>query len=288
LAPALAEAVLPAGAAALVDSAERAAGWAMFSDPRLALAVARGSGPAVAQLGAVARQAGIPASLHGTGGAWLVADVSADAARFAAAVLNSLDRKVCNTLNVCCIVRSRAAELAPLFAESLWRAGEALGHGARLHVSAADAGLIPEALRAARITTRRADGDRDEAFVETHASLDLGHEWEWERTPEAWLAIVDDLDAAIALFNAMSPRFIASLIAEDAAAQQRFYDGVEAAFVGDGFTRWVDGQYVFGRPELGLSNWQGGRLLARGGVLSGDGVVTLRTRMRQNEPALRR
>jgi len=288
LAPALAEAGLPAGAAVLVDSAERAAGWAMFSDPRLALAVARGSGPAVAQLGAVARQAGIPASLHGTGGAWLVADVSADAARFSAAVGASLDRKVCNTLNVCCIVRARAGELAPLFAESLWRAGEALGHGARLHVSAADAALVPKALRTARVTTRRADGDRDEAFVETHASLDLGHEWEWERTPESWLAIVDDLDTAIALFNANSPRFIASLIAEDGVAQQRFYEGVEAAFVGDGFTRWVDGQYVFDRPELGLSNWQGGRLLARGGVLSGDGVVTLRTRMRQSDPTLRR
>ncbi|MCW3059259.1 MAG: glutamate-5-semialdehyde dehydrogenase, partial [Capsulimonas sp.] len=41
LAPALEAAGLPAGAATLVDSADRAAGWAMFSDPRLALAVAR-------------------------------------------------------------------------------------------------------------------------------------------------------------------------------------------------------------------------------------------------------
>ena len=51
--PALAEAGLPAGAASLVASASRAAGHAMFSDSRLSLAVARGSGPAVAQLGAV-------------------------------------------------------------------------------------------------------------------------------------------------------------------------------------------------------------------------------------------
>nr|QQZ50365.1 aldehyde dehydrogenase family protein [Phenylobacterium glaciei] len=43
--PALASAGLPKGAAALVDSAEHAAGWAMFSDKRLALAVARGSAP---------------------------------------------------------------------------------------------------------------------------------------------------------------------------------------------------------------------------------------------------
>src|SRR5690606_10926222 len=42
LEPALAEAGLPEGAVSLVDSASRATGWAMFSDRRLALAVARG------------------------------------------------------------------------------------------------------------------------------------------------------------------------------------------------------------------------------------------------------
>ncbi|MCW5759421.1 MAG: aldehyde dehydrogenase family protein, partial [Phenylobacterium sp.] len=109
--PAIAEAGLPDGAAVLVDSAAHAAGWAMFADSRLSLAVARGSGPAVAQLGAIARQAGTPVSLHGTGGAWMVADASAAAERFHAAVFHSLDRKVCNTLNVCCVVRERADEL---------------------------------------------------------------------------------------------------------------------------------------------------------------------------------
>ncbi len=53
-------------------------------------------------------------------------------------------------------------------------------------------------------------------------------------------------------------------------------------------TRWVDGQYALNRPELGLSNWQHGRLLARGGVLSGDGVFTVRTRMRQTDADLGR
>jgi glutamate-5-semialdehyde dehydrogenase len=99
---------------------------------------------------------------------------------------------------------------------------------------------------------------------------------------------VDDVEAAVALFNAHSPRFVASLIAEDAAAQARFYAAVDAAFVGDGFTRWVDGQFAFDRPELGLSNWQGGRLFARGGVLSGDGVYTVRTRMTQRDVDLHR
>ncbi|VVQ36655.1 Gamma-glutamyl phosphate reductase [Pseudomonas fluorescens] len=107
--PALADAGLPAGAVSLVESVNHAAGWAMFADRRLSLAVARGSGRAVSQLGSIAQQAGTAVSLHGTGGAWLIADRAADAKRFAAVVRNSLDRKVCNTLNVCLIQRDRAA-----------------------------------------------------------------------------------------------------------------------------------------------------------------------------------
>ena len=117
--PALAEAGLPEGAVSLVDSPARAAGWALFSQPKLSLAVARGSGQAVGQLGAVARQSGISMSLHGTGGSWMVAGPNADPSLFAKAVGHSLDRKVCNTLNVCAIVRSRAEELAPLFLDAL-------------------------------------------------------------------------------------------------------------------------------------------------------------------------
>jgi glutamate-5-semialdehyde dehydrogenase len=79
-----------------------------------------------------------------------------------------------------------------------------------------------------------------------------------------------------------------SLVGGDEAAQQAFYDAVEAPFVGDGFTRWVDGQFAFDQPELGLSNWQAGRLLARSGVLSGDSVFTIRTRAFVADHALHR
>jgi glutamate-5-semialdehyde dehydrogenase len=286
--PALAEAGLPAGAASLVNAAEHAAGWAMFADPRLALAVARGSGQAVAQLGEVARQAGTPVSLHGTGGAWIVAGEAADPARFAAAAYHSLDRKVCNTLNVCCIVERRAAELVPVFLEALRRAGARRGGDCKLHVAAADRGRLPADWLAASARVRRADGEREEPRVATLALDDLAREWEWEDTPEVSLAIVASEAEAAALFNRFSPQFTASLISADEAAQARFFEAVNAPFVGDGFTRWVDGQYALERPELGLSNWQGGRLLARGGVLSGDGVFTVRTRVRQADPDLDR
>ena len=288
LAPALIEAGLPEGAAVLVDSAERSAGWAMFSDPRLSLAVARGSGAAVAQLGAVARQAGIPVSLHGTGGAWMIADRAADAARFADVVESSLDRKVCNTLNVCCILRERADELVPAFLDALTRAGERRGYGCKLHVVEGDEAFIPSGWLDARVRVRRAEGDVEELRAELLATNQLGREWEWEDTPEVSLKVVDTLDEAIALFNAFSPQFAASLISEDEDAHNHFIRAINAPFVGDGFTRWVDGQYALNRPELGLSNWQNGRLFARGGVLAGDGVFTVRSRVRQADPKLRR
>lgn len=287
LSPALAEAGLPPGAASLVASASRAAGHAMFSDDRLALAVARGSGAAVAQLGAVARQAGVSVSLHGTGGAWMVASEAADADRFAAAVVSSLDRKVCNTLNTCCIVRSDADRLLPAFLGALDAAGEHRGATTKLHIVDDQTDVLPaEWFDDAQIG--RAEGLVTEPRTSTLGWNDLGEEWEWEDSPEVTLVVVDSVDHAIDLFNDQAPRFVISLLSEDDAEHTRFFERVDAPFVGNGFTRWVDGQYAFNRPELGLSNWEFGRLFGRGGVLSGDSVFTVRSRVTQTNPELRR
>ncbi len=256
--PALAGSGLPAGAVRLVDSAAHAAGWALFADSRLSLAVARGSGKAVAQLGAVARQHGVPASLHGTGGAWIVASEHADRAVLAEAVEHSLDRKVCNTMNVCCVPRRRWAELCEVVSKAAQRAADKRGTQAVMHVVGA--------------------GERDR----------LGEEWEWEDAPEFWLVEVDSAAEAAALFNKYSPRFGASLISEDREEHDWFYSAVDAPFIGNGFTRWVDGQFALDQPELGLSNWQGGRLFARGGVLSGDSVHTIRLRAEVRDHSVHR
>ncbi len=288
LRPALAIAGLPGGTVSLVGSAAHAAGWALFSDQRLSLAVARGSGPAVAQLGAVARQAGVAVSLHGTGGAWVMADADADAVRFAATIRNSLDRKVCNTVNTCCIVAARAAELVPVFIDAVEAAARGRGAHARVHVTDAARPFVPESALDRRVTAARADGDHDEPFVSDIADDRLGHEWEWEGSPEVTLHVVDEVDDAIALCNEQSPRFVASLVSESADAQDAFFARIDAPFVGDGFTRWVDGQYALDTPELGLSNWEGGRMLARGGILSGDSVYTVRYRARIDDGDLSR
>jgi glutamate-5-semialdehyde dehydrogenase len=254
LEPALHCAGLPAGAIQLLDSAAHAGGWALFSDTRLSLAVARGSGPAVAQLGAVARQHGVAASLHGTGGAWIVAATDATPRSLAAAVRASIDRKVCNTLNVCCVT------------------------------SAAQAAIVIDAARSAAAARN--------ATVKIHevddACVTLGHEFEWDTDPEFWLVHPCSVGRAVALFNDQSPQFVASLVSEDADAHDWFYRAVNAPFVGTGMTRWVDGQWALDQPELGLSNWQGGRLLARSGVLSGDSVFTIRLRAVVHDDSLHR
>lgn len=285
--PALEESGLPSGTASLVASADRAAGWAMFSDGRIALAVARGSGGAVSQLGAVARQAGIAVSLHGTGGAWIVAGATADADAFASAVYHSLDRKVCNSLNTCCIVESRVDDLVPVFLAALRSVEGRLGESVKLHVVEGWESHLPATWFEPR-PIGRAGGDVIEPQTELISGERLGHEWEWEASPELTLTIVPDVDTAVRLFNDQSPKFAASLISDDAAEHERFFDTIDSPFVGNGFTRWVDGQYALDRPELGLSNWQFGRLFGRGGVLSGDSAFTVRTRAIQEDADLGR
>jgi glutamate-5-semialdehyde dehydrogenase len=258
VAPALAESGLPAGAVQLIESAAHAAGWALFSNRGLALAVARGSGGAVAQLGAVARQHGVPVSLHGTGGAWIVVSEHADLDVLAQTIEHSLDRKVCNTMNVCCILRSNAQMVGSVISDAAQRAARRRGTEATMH----------------RVT----DEDHDR----------LCAEWEWENAPEYWLVEVESVAEAVALFNRFSPRLAASLISDDADEHEWFYDAVDAPFVGNGFTRWVDGQFALNQPELGLSNWQDGRLFGRGGVLSGDSVYTVRLRANVRDHSLHR
>jgi glutamate-5-semialdehyde dehydrogenase len=91
--------------------------------------------------------------------------------------------------------------------------------------------------------------------------------------------VVDSIEEALSLFNAQSPKFVATLLSSEREEAERFYRSVDAPFVGDGFTRWVDGQFALRKPELGLSNWENGRLFGRGGILTGESVFTVRTRV---------
>lgn len=286
--PALEASGLPDGAASLVPSVDRAAGIAMMNDARLGLAVARGSGKATARLGAVARQAGNAVSLHGTGGAWIVAGESADAPAFGAAVFHSLDRKVCNTLNTVCIPISRVDDLVPAFLHAIERAGARRDAPTKLHVLASSTDHVPDDWFVRTAAIKRAGGESAEPQAEPIDEAALGNEWEWEDSPEVTVAIVDDVDEAVRWFNGYSPRFVASIVTDDEVEADEFFAAVDAPFVGNGFTRWVDGQYALNRPELGLSNWESGRLFGRGAILSGDSAFTVRMRVTQSNPDIGR
>ncbi|MGY8606006.1 hypothetical protein ACTVH1_09940 [Gluconobacter cerinus] len=285
--PALSRSGLPDDAVRLITRQERAAAWAMLSDRRLGVAVVRGCGPAVAQLGDVARQCGVAVSLHGTGGAWLVADAHADRERFISAVAASLDRKVCSTLNVCCIDRARVADLVPALLEGLERAASPIGDF-RIHVPEGSEDYLPAFLFSTVVKTTRDGGVVDEPVATMLPRERLSTEWAWDETPEISFVVVDGLEEAIALFDQHSPRFVASLISENRTAQNCFFDALNAPFVGNGFTRWADGQYALDKPELGLSNWEQGRPLGRGAIMSGNDMFSLRYRMEQDDIDLRR
>lgn len=270
--PALERAGLPAGALTLVRSRSHASAHALFTMPDVRLAVARGSGAAVALLGSIAEQHGIPASLHGTGGGWLYLDDDAPAEAARNAIAGSIDRKVCNTLNVVLVSQRRAHELVPLVLETL----AARDPSYRLHVALPSKDFVSPEVYEHKVTVRRPEGEVVEHQAEAIAVEELGREWEWESTPEVSLAVVRDREEAVACVNAYSPRMVASIVTADPARFEWFYEQVDVPYVGNGFTRWVDGQWAWGRPELGLTNWERGRLLGRSGILSGDDVYTVR------------
>ena len=283
--PSLKDCGLPLGSVVLLESVEHAAGWSLFSDKRVSLAVARGSGQAVAELGSIAQQAGVAASLHGTGGAWMIVGESVDIERLSAVVEHSLDRKVCNTANVVCVPKSQAQQVLPIVFASAERAAATRGTHARIHSINGASRYFSDPVV---IEVHRADGTHKELNITESSEIDLGHEFEWENNPELFVVVVDSQQHAVELFNQYSPQFVVSVVSEDQTERDFVWQQCNAPFVGDGFTRWVDGQFALLRPELGLSNWQSGRLFARGGVLSGDSAYTIRLRVTQDDSLLHR
>jgi glutamate-5-semialdehyde dehydrogenase len=272
VAPALDVAGLPDGAVTLVRSRSHAAAHALLTMSEVRLAVARGSGPTTALLGSIGAQHGIPVSLHGTGGAWLYLAEDAPATTAVNAIIHSLDRKVCNTLNTIVVAARRAHELVPIVLDALAKRDPST----RVHVAAGSEHDVPSAFFSRRVPVHRGGGEVVEPQVDVVPVEDLRREWEWDDTPEISLVTAADDEYAVDLINRYSPRFVASIVTSDAERFESFYERVDAPYVGDGFTRWVDGQWAWDRPELGLSNWERGRILGRSGILAGDDVFTLR------------
>ena len=201
---------------------------------------------------------------------------SAHADDIASFVMNSLDRKVCNTLNVVAMTSDAPVHNIQAVLEGVSQAANHRNAQAIVHVPLASKVFLDSCDIPTNVN------------IEWSEEIDYALEYEWENQPELALFFKPSLHDCVASFNAHSPQFIVSCLSRDQEDHDLIWRECNAPFVGSGFTRWVDGQYALNRPELGLSNWQGGRLLARGGVLSGDGVHTVRLRAQQTDTSVRR
>ena len=105
----------------------------------------------------------------------------------------------------------------------------------------------------------------------------------WEQSPEIVLLLLK------ALMKPLDFALFSSICCQLNYPRQRrtntFFNAINA-FIGNGMTRWVDGQYALHAPELGLSNWENGRFW-QDSILSG-GVYTTRIQMDQTVSLLTR
>ena len=187
-------------------------------------------------------------------------------------VQHSLDRKVCNTLNTICVLSSQANQQIPIIIKAAKAASSKRQGAICIHATQ----------QALGITSQYCDE------IDVISESDLAIEYEWEDVPEFAIVVVESLADAVSLCNTYSPHFVVSVVSTDNAEVEQVWKTANAPFVGDGFTRWVDGQFALLRPELGLSNWQYGRLLSRGGVISGDSLYTIRLKATQQDSKLHR
>ncbi|HYZ19471.1 MAG TPA: aldehyde dehydrogenase family protein [Gaiellaceae bacterium] len=232
LRPALERAGLPPGAVGLVRSADREGARVLVTMPKqIPLVILRGSGPATAELAALAAEHGVRTLAHAEGGGVLYVHPGADrerALRIAEAALDRLG--VCNRLNLALVDRA-AVDLLPELLGVFTAKGIEVRATERAGRAAGD-GVVPF--------------DRDR----------LGYEWanDPDRVATVTLDVVDDLDEAVRIANEETSGLAAGIVTEDAAAAERFLDGYRgtAAFW-HATTRFTDGFELTGAPETGIN-----------------------------------
>jgi len=183
---------------------------------------------------------------------------------------------VCNTLNTVVMTRTNFENNLQPIIDGISIAASRRNTHAVLHIDAQVNDVLDQCVLPQHCKTE---------IIEHEA---LGTEWEWENSPEISIVVVADTQEAVALFNRYSPSFVLSVLSDDDQEIEDAWLSSNAPFFGDGMTRWVDGQYALRKPELGLSNWQNGRTFARGGILSGDSIFTVRYRVRQIDASIKR
>jgi len=236
-------------AVALVESREDVA--SILGHPRSAefvdLVVPRGSNALVRS---IQRSTKIPVLGHADGICHVYVDATADAAKAAAIVVDAKTDypAACNACETVLLHRDVvASSTGGAVVAALRDAGVAVRPG-------------PALLAAMSGGDKQTDLARGLADAEP-AETPLSHEY---GALEVTVEVVDSVDAAVAFVNKHGSRHTDAIVAEDAAAAQRFLRDVDSACVfHNASTRFADG-YRFGLgAELGIAT---GRIHARGPV----------------------
>ena len=186
----------------------------------------------------VVENAQVPVIETGTGTTHVLVDASANLDQAEQIVLNAKTQRVgvCNALETLLVHQDVAAEALP-------RLGTALAEaGVRLHVDERAAALLPAGVEHVPAT--------EEDWDVEYLALELA------------VAVVDDLDAALAHIRVHSSGHTESILTRDLVSQQRFLAEVDSAVVmANASTRFSDGgEFGFG-AEIGISTQ---KLHARG------------------------
>ena len=231
---ALAETGLPAGCIQLVPTTDRAAvGILLGMDDALDLIVPRGGRSLIERVLAESR---VPVMAHLDGNCHVYVHAAADPEKARDVTFNAKMRRtgICGAAETL-LVDAAAAETLPAILEPLFEAGCEVRGDAR--VQAMDSRVVPA-------------GAADWGTEYLDAIISVG--------------VVDGLDAAISHVNEHGSHHTDSIITEDAAAAERFMEGVDSGIVlHNASTQFADGGEFGMGAEIGIST---GKLHARGPV----------------------
>ena len=236
----LADAGLPADAAQLVPSQDRAAVGALLRAQGLVdIIIPRGGKGLVAR---VQDEARVPVLAHLDGINHLYIDGAADPAKAIELAVNAKMRRtgICGATETILIDRAYPAPLA-----------------------------IVDALIKAGCEVR---GDKGVAALSPHVEPASANDWDCEYLDAiVSIALVDGLTGALAHIDAHSSRHTDAIVTEDAAAAERFLAEVDSALVmHNASTQFADGGEFGLGAEIGIAT---GRLHARGPVAL-EGLTT--------------
>ena len=220
----LATAGLPQDAVALVEGGHETTTEMMQARGLIDVLIPRGG---AGLINAVVTGSQVPVIETGTGNCHLFVDIAADQQMALGIILNAKTQRpsVCNALETLLVHRGVADQFVPMAVDALTDAG------VTLHGDEASRSIDP------RITPAT-----DDEYDAEYLSLDLA------------VKVVDDLDAALTHIREHTTGHSETIITNDAVAQRRFVNEVDAAAVlVNASSRFVDGgEFGFG-AEIGIS-----------------------------------